>query len=215
MGGYRFLLPFSSRLPSSFLFPPRANLTVLFRGKMTPRSAGDDGEKWQVGRYHRWKRGNVHYSVGVERFYRFHIAAASLRGIYTVSRSSQRSSGSSGISLAAVKVIAIRDRSRITRVARYTSCVNARKFVSPRFLRVCRSRSEQTKLAREARPSSRPRSIPRNETKQNKTKKVKEKEKPFLPLYRALSAISFFPFLASRRDAKFDPRDDSTTTRNR
>lgn len=135
--------------------------------------------------------------------------------VYTVSHSSQRSSGSSGISLAAVKVIAIRDRSRITRVARYTSCVNARKFVSPRFLRVCRSRSEQTKLAREARPSSRPRSIPRNETKQNKTKKVKEKEKPFLPLYRALSAISFFPFLASRRDAKFDPRDDSTTTRNR
>ena len=85
VGGYRFLLPFSSRLPSSFLFPPRANLTVLFRGKMTPRSAGDDGEKWQVGRYHRWKRGNVHYSVGVERFYRFHIAAASLRGIYRLS----------------------------------------------------------------------------------------------------------------------------------
>ena len=52
---------------------------------MTPRSAGDDGEKWQVGRYHRWKRGNVHYSVGVERFYRFHIAAASLRGIYRLS----------------------------------------------------------------------------------------------------------------------------------
>lgn len=124
------LLPLLS--PSLSFF--RANLTVLFRGKMTPRSAGDDGEKWQVGRYHRWKRGLPITAWALRDF----TASILPRPVYEVrempTSRSQRSSESSGISLAAVKVIAIRDRSRITRVARYTNCVNARKFVSVSFV---------------------------------------------------------------------------------